>query len=292
MKQRNTIRNLNARWQFLKGEDVCSDSFLLFCVKKQFQAINKYLRIAQHVSKGIFVSTDIETFGHCNRDCSFCFVSSALPDRPNGVMDETTWRKIIDQLTELRFAGRIGPYLYGEPLLDKRLPKLMQYAKEQCPLATIRINTNGDQLDEELFQKLIVAGVDHFVVTDYEEKPQERLKQIAKKYPWGILLRHQDDLKKTNRAGGLFQIESRNRMEADPCYRPLTQLVINWEGKVLLCCQDYYSDQCFGSIHENSIMDIWTSPSFQEFRTTLKKPNGRKQYKLCAGCDAPSKYTW
>jgi MoaA/NifB/PqqE/SkfB family radical SAM enzyme len=74
-------------------------------------------------------------------------------------MDDGLWRKIVDDLAAVRFAGRIGPYFYGEPLLDKRLESLVAYARARCPYAEIQVNTNGDYLEPPSLRRLARAGV-------------------------------------------------------------------------------------------------------------------------------------
>ncbi len=230
----------------------------------------------------LFSSICIETFGHCNRACTFCFVNhDRFPARDDGVMEEQVWRKIIDELASVDFAGRISPYFYGEPLLDKRLDRLIGYARARCPYATIHINTNGDYLTDDSVRALVRAGVDGFLVTDYESEPQPRLRELAAAYPYWISLRHGLDPK--NRAGMMHQIG--NVRIDDPCPRPSEQVVINWKGQVVLCCCDYYARHVFGNVRERSVIEAWYGDEFEATRQVLAKPGGRRKSDMCRGCD-------
>lgn len=66
----------------------------------------------------------IETITTCNRKCSYC--PNSLYDRGlvmnQSRMESALFRKIIDDLAQSGWRGEIVPHLYGEPLLDERLP--------------------------------------------------------------------------------------------------------------------------------------------------------------------------
>ena len=197
-----------------------------------------------------FVSTNIETFGTCNRECYFCFNHDRFPQREKGNMDEHIWKKIVNELCSLKFCGRISPHFYGEPLLDKRLPDLLNYARRKCPDSYIMIATNGDYLTEELFLKLIKSGVNHFSVTNYNEDENRSLNELEKNYPGHIKIRSYKNSIKTDRSGKIFK---RGKTLDTPCLRPTGQLVINWKGNVLLCCMDYYEKVRFGNVEQQKI---------------------------------------
>ncbi len=202
-------------------------------------------------------------------------------------MEEKVWRKIIDELASIKFAGRLSLYLYGEPLLDKRLTDIIKYARERCKYAYIMISTNGDLLNEDIIIKVIKCGLETLLITDYEEKPQIRLKELKKKYPYWITLRNTNDFSKNNRAGMIFGVKS--KMIHFSCLRPSSQLVINWKVYILLCCNDYYAKYIFGNINDQTILGIWNSKKFKDVREMLQKNNSRQRFEICKGCDMPSK---
>ena len=55
------------------------------------------------------------------------------------LMDEKLYYKIIDELAELNYRGRVSPYLMNESLLDSRLEKFITYTREKLPLGTSRL---------------------------------------------------------------------------------------------------------------------------------------------------------
>ena len=96
----------------------------------------------------LFTRIQIQTVSWCNRSCAFC-PSGKFPV-PKTFMALDVYQRIIEQLHDLRFAGRISPYLMNESLLDKRLPELIAFTRERCPDSWIAINTNGDALSVSL----------------------------------------------------------------------------------------------------------------------------------------------
>jgi GTP 3',8-cyclase len=234
------------------------------------------------------VSTNIETVSACNRTCEFCFNNPVFKQREQGRMPVCTWKSIIDQLSIFNFCGRISPHFYNEPLLDNRLEELLAYARKKLPLSWIQINSNGDLLNEERFLKLIEAGTNYFFVTNYDDYDKPDLQKLQKKYPAFIKIVRNCDMWRTDRGGEIFK---KNKVLFSPCLRPLSQLVINWEGKVLLCCMDYYAKYCFGSLLQKKLMSIWFDPKFVNCREILKVSR-QGAMEICKNCDDPGFIPW
>jgi len=83
-------------------------------------------------------------------------------------MSGTLFRKIVLELKTLHFTGIFRPHFYNEPLLDERLPDLMQFTKRHLPYCRIHLFSNGDFLTDQSIKTLIAAGVDEFHVTGHE----------------------------------------------------------------------------------------------------------------------------
>lgn len=250
-------------------------------LSRLFRLRRRLSRWYQKKIKKVFISTDIETYGICNRKCLWCFNNERFPRREVGIMADKVWYKIINDLTDINYAGRISPFFYGEPLLDKRLPDLVEYARRKCPYSHIRINSNGDFLDEAILVKLISSGTDSFLVTNYENNYNEKLEYLADKYSTYLQVRRADDFRKSN-VGGMDQTV--NPIVKRPCYRPSEQLVVNWRGDVLLCCGDYYAKHKFGNVMDNNIVEIWFSPELQNYRKILLAGD-RQMVDICRQCD-------
>ena len=235
-----------------------------------------------------FISADLETYAYCNRKCDFCFNSDRFKQREKGIMPTGTWKRIINELGEMNFYGRISPHFYGEPLLDTRLPELVKYAREKCPNSYIFISTNGDYLDDKLFRKLVKNGTNQFFVTNYDDKEKPQLIELAKKYPAHITVRSYKDFVKINRSGEIF---GRKKILNRLCLRPSGQLVINWKGEVLLCCNDYYARCKFGNVNTQKIAEIWNGKDFRDCRLRLQKGK-RWSISICKYCDEIGNIPW
>jgi 8-amino-3,8-dideoxy-alpha-D-manno-octulosonate transaminase len=203
-------------------------------------------------------------------------------------MQGDVYKKIIDELAEKNFFGRLSPYCIGEPLLDTRLPALMEYARKKLPLCFISISTNGDFLNEDLFIKLIDKGVDHFLITNYDDEEKPLLKSLAHKYPLHITFRSYKDFPKVDRAGEIFK---NGKSLNTPCLRPASSLMVNWKSNVLLCCQDFYETYSFGNIREKNLWDIWNDRQFVEYRNLLRLGH-RSSCKICVHCDDEGGVPW
>jgi GTP 3',8-cyclase len=228
-----------------------------------------------------FCSVNIETYAFCNRNCYFCFNHDRFPKRKQGIMHEALFQSVIDRLAELNFKGRLSPYFYGEPLLDRRLLELIEYAKRKLPKCNIHISTNGDMLDEELFKKLVGKGADIFYITDYNDAGSPHLKMLAAKYPVHIKLRSYKSASFDDRGGEIFK---KYRTFNVPCLRPSSQLVINWKGDVLLCCQDFYGKYCMGNVSNQDLLEIWRGKKFAAIREKLRH-GARATIPICKHCD-------
>lgn len=102
------------------------------------------------------VHIDLETNTNCNLKCFMCFQSYDLP-KPSK-MELELFKKIIDEGAKAGLCS-IKTQYRGEPLLDKRMPQMVKYAKDKGILE-VMFNTNATLLSEETAKALIEAGLD------------------------------------------------------------------------------------------------------------------------------------
>ncbi|MCF7919145.1 MAG: SPASM domain-containing protein [Candidatus Cloacimonetes bacterium] len=234
------------------------------------------------------ISVNIETISTCNRTCSFCFNDPRFEKRPQGKMETETFHRIIDQLAEINFSGRIGPHFFNEPLLDARLPELIKYTCSKLPWAWIQINSNGDFLREDNFLELLAAGVNYFFITNYDETEKPELNTLQRKYPSYIKVVNNSEMWRTDRGGEIFQ---KNKVLNAPCLRPSAQLVVNWQGEMLLCCMDFYARYSFGNLETASFPEILNSLKYRSVVAEIaqSRQNG---FDICHNCDDPGSIPW
>ena len=80
---------------------------------------------------GIFQAVQIETTTICNRKCPYCPNYSV--GRPQCLMEESVFLKIIAALKEISFKGTIVFSGFGEPVSDDRLTQFVSHIKKMLP---------------------------------------------------------------------------------------------------------------------------------------------------------------
>jgi len=265
-------------------------------LKKIYDFINYFLIKAKMFLKyrtfDFFNDLDIEVNTACNRRCSYCpnsqFERGLMKN--NIEMKEGLYKKIIDELAEINFTGRISPIFYGEPLLRKDLAELMKYTHKKLPRATIKMTTNGDLLSVEKYLELVEAGVKKFLITEHgkgkspaikklfkflEKNPEKKVKIIYSKF--------EGDTPLYNR-GGLVNPEETDY--SPRCLKPHNPLVVDAEGNVIICCNDYFSSVKFGNLNKEKLVDVWNKPAFKKIRKEIRQGNFKLDIcKKCVGED-------
>lgn len=128
--------------------------------------------------------TYIEPSTFCNIQCKFCFHS--LEDnilnekgyKPN-IMEYNMFVNIVDKFKE--FPSKLRAFKLcglGEPLLNKKLPEMIAYAKQREVADRIIVVTNGLLLNPELNLKLIEAGLDEIIIS-IEGVSSQKYNEIA-----------------------------------------------------------------------------------------------------------------
>jgi radical SAM protein with 4Fe4S-binding SPASM domain len=239
--------------------------------------IQHYLWEAWHgTTKKFPLTINIETTAFCNRQCEYCFNHPKFQAREKGVMKPNLYAKIMAELEAMKFKGVIKLSFFGEPLMDNRIKLFTKMARESCPKAEIRINTNGDFLTENLLRDLIRAGLNTMILTDYNNN----FKKLARKYYWVVKRRMEHGFRKYNRLGKVFP-EKKNDKANKPCI--IKGLVIDWKGNYGVCCNDYYTSFGLGNAEEMGVLEVWNSTKFKNIRKKLAE--SRNFFEQCKGCD-------
>jgi GTP 3',8-cyclase len=231
-------------------------------------------------------SVAIEINSHCNRKCDYC--PNKTYQREISFLDERLVYKIIDELKEKHFKGRLTFNGFNEPLLDERLTSFIEYARKHLPDVYIYLNTNGDFLNYPLWKNLRSAGLDYAKVSQYEghvnSNIQNLLSILDEKEMKHMYISVFDASTAHNRAG-LVKLENSNEVPLkEICIKPFYQLRINYQGKAILCCNDYFGAIEMGDIYSQNIFDIWKSKKFQDYRRRLFFKD-RAALILCKSCN-------
>jgi len=249
-------------------------------------------------SKDLFHSIQIQTQTYCNLDCQFC--PNNKVEREHGVMSLELYEKIINELSHLNYTGEIMLYLQNEPLLDKRMVKLIEFAYKKCPNAMIGLYSNGTNLTNELLCKLFDAGLTFLRINDYSMVQANKPKKIepytikskvksldcffSNQKKIKIYCYFQTITKMSNRSGLMEGVGIPTPLHLF-CNRPFEQMYINFKGEALFCCNDWKFDEIMGKLNENSLVEIWTNKKYHLLRTELFR---NSRIRICKDCDYTS----
>lgn len=222
---------------------------------------------------------DINVIDVCNRTCLFCPRSVGYPNI-DGKLKNHASTTINRRLKQINYNKTIIFSGMGEPLLHKDLEKHIQKIIKGLSLKEVIVITNGDYLTPERAKSLKDAGVTGLRISMYDED----LTSYFSKFLDGFDIVYKHMYKKYDGLVNRVEIyESPQDLSVQqPCYYPFYHLVINYDGKVYLCVNDWNYTISYGSIIEKSIEQVWNSPIAQQYRNDLIQ--GKRSCYPCKGC--------
>lgn len=243
----------------------------------------------------LFQQVLIETRTDCNNNCPFC--PHHFNDKPLGIMNWDTYKRIIEELVNIGFSGRVALMVSNEPLLEDRLIEMIDFAKSKSSRLFLDITTNGKLLTLDYVDTLFSHGLDNLNVNDYRgdrsifpDKVSSNLIPILEAYQHNpkltIQKRSLADETLPNYGGNIPQVFTSNSASCF-CNFPFRKLVIDYSGNVILCCNDFLSVTNMGNIHEKSLIECWNSPQFNRYRDSLIV---NKRIGLCSKCNDGQDY--
>lgn len=255
-------------------------------IRRVYVFYAKLSNLFKYRDYNFFTGISVEISTYCNRKCSYC--PNYNYETPKLYADENIVYKTIDYLTELNYSGWINFSFYNEPTLDERLITFIKYANNKIPKATIMIFSNGDFLNIEKTKEYKNAGVDQFIITIHDKNPDklfEKLSEIQKEIGASF---HIQILKPENlqtRAGEIKIKTSKPFKYCDFIRNP----VIDKDGNMLICCNDYFRKNKMGNIMEKPLLEIWNKSEYKslrkELRSNLKNAVKNKTVpELCQKC--------
>jgi MoaA/NifB/PqqE/SkfB family radical SAM enzyme len=114
---------------------------------------------------------------YCNLGCPSCPTGLKLDVRPRVAMDFDWYTRVLDELGPYLFV--LNLYNWGEPLLHKRFPEMVAYAK-RWNIRVIASSNLSLPLDREYLERLVRSGLDKLKVglegTTQEEYERYRVR--------------------------------------------------------------------------------------------------------------------
>lgn len=258
-------------------------------IKNKITAISN--RIDEIYGKeALFDHVEIETVNRCNGGCFFCPVSVKNDTREYKKMDELLFYKIVDELAQIHYSGRLALFSNNEPFLDDRIIDFHKYARGKLPEARMHLFTNGTLLTIDRFVQ-IMEYLDELIIDNYNQelkliKPCQEIAAYCEKHPElkrkvTIVLRKVDEVLTTR--GGDAPNAKLMSYSGAKCILPFKQLIIRPDGKVSLCCNDALGRNTLGDVSKESILDVWNNDRFCTVRECLYI--GRENWEHCKYCD-------
>jgi radical SAM protein with 4Fe4S-binding SPASM domain len=268
------------------------DSYYWFARRTPLRQLHNLIRPWRHYwrygvkSTFMFHAIELEVNSACNRKCEYC--PNVSTTRPRGHMKEPLFEKVIAELSAMDFDGIVSYHFYGEPLLDDRLPRLVEHTARMVPKCRPVIYSNGDFLTVELFREYITSGLYQFWITQHDNSMPSNLRRILEEATpterEHIHVHFGENLQLVNRSGLITTMKSPRSPLRTQCDWPLATMVITMTGNVVLCCNDYFETEVVGNVATQSLRDVWCSDRFECFRRALANGD-RTTSKLCVGCD-------
>jgi len=247
--------------------------------------------------KGIPIPSWIELslIDVCNRACSFCPKSDeSIAPNTHQRMTMTLIDKLVEDLKKINFEGAFCLCGYGEPMLHKEFYEIIN---KLGVVGGVEIITNGDLVNKKTLIKLFESKATKLIISLYDGPEQIiKFKALIKELNIPedfVILRdrwYSDKIdygvKLTNRVGTVSvgnQPDVKDYTKTK-CFYTAYQMLIDWNGDVFLCPQDWQRRQTMGNIMQSDIFDIWKGPILSKYRRKLL--GGDRNLNPCNQCNA------
>jgi radical SAM protein with 4Fe4S-binding SPASM domain len=226
------------------------------------------------------VSVEFNTTELCNRKCVFCprVDENVYPNRKLH-MALTTIDKITRDLKDIDFSGKISLSGFGEFLLHPNYIEIIKTIRKNLPDNIIEANTNGDRLTEEKIKEIYDAGLSSLYVNLYDSVEQINYFNVLfrnidnSRY---VLREHYNsdntfNLYLNNRSGNIQSkiIGTVDKPLIKECHMPFFKAMIDYNGDLILCQNDWGRKFIVGSLLDNHIKDLWLGEKMKQIREKL-----------------------
>ena len=263
-------------------------------IKKNLKRRSEFVDVVS-IQKGLPMPTWVELslIDVCNRKCSFCpKVDEKIAPDTFQKMTRKIINEIHDQLSDINFDGTISLCGYGEPLLHNDISYIV---KKLSNVSKVEVITNGDVLSPKKLQELYISDVSKVLVSMYDGPEQiKKFNEMTKKanVPEDLIIlrdRWYDQyndfgVKLTNRAGTINTGDQEEIGKFSNCFYPTYQFLIDWNGNVYLCPQDWQRKVSMGNMMQETIFEIWNGKTITSYRKNLL--SGKRCSGPCKSCNA------
>ena len=263
---------------------------------------DKHLKITKGIFGDMPMFSDIEfsLCGLCNRTCVFCPRANpkVYPNKKEYISIKL-FSKIMTELAQYKYSGLISLSGFSEPFMHKKLFQLVKITKENLPKSKLEITTNGDMVNVQKIKELYKLKLNSILISMYDGAHQiNYFEKMIKKANVGnkfVILRKRYlseeksfGINLSNRAGMTSEIIKDGILKKEyilnhKCFYTHYRLMIDHDGKVLLCSHDWSKKVSLGDLNKKSIYKVWTGPKTKKYRLALGK--GDRSFKPCNNCN-------
>ena len=305
-------------------------NFHLICgniMDRKDDAFREYRRKWEEWPKNNYIGDfplhlDIEASSVCNLKCTFCETTFEKVGTRYGYMDFDIFKKIIDEGAECGlYAIKLNSGARGEPLLNKNIIKMVEYAKNKG-IIDVYMNTNAALLTRELGEKLIRAGMDRISISFEGTEPETyekyrvgaKFEKVRNNILEFIMLRNNlkaeipkirmqtvatpellPKIKEFGEYWGKLVDEvafidfkdysnKNNSLISDwICPYLWQRMMVTWDGTISVCGFDYSDNHKLGNARQDSIREAWNGKEMEHIRK-LHREGKAHEIAICNGC--------
>ncbi len=281
---------------------------------------NKVLKIFGHfgVDYDFPLQINLELSRSCNLKCTFCPREQASQ---YGNIDFKVAKKVIDEATCLKKPTVFGLHMWGEPLLNPDIFKIIKYIKQSHSGHRVTLTTNGFLLNSKKSADLLATQIDQVIVSYHSDSSEKMKELIGRDLEKSVLDSNIKSLIKLKSQQGVntnivirtfgddvsinnFEGASREDKEYDnsaghtpnfsrkltvnnrwPCYRLWLTTTIAANGDITPCCVDLHHDLKLGNIKETNLKTAWSGYRLKEMRQQHIQNKFSSKCDICKGCD-------
>lgn len=263
----------------------------------------------------------LETMAACNARCSFC--PSPRLKRKGAKMSDALLEKLLGELAEIpdTLPFQLSPLKVNEPLLDPRMPEILERIDRQLPQAVVTITTNAAPLSDEIIEVFSqLRGLDSVWVSlnEHDAEAYARVMGLGQEHT----LKRLDELHRRREQGAVrFKVVLSRVGDGTPADRefvawcrakyPAFQAVVfprgDWLGQVegaagkaprlgckrwfelsvtatgavAHCCMDGQAEYPIGDASRQHLLEIYNAPHWRRYR---ERTVWREHIEPCARC--------
>jgi 8-amino-3,8-dideoxy-alpha-D-manno-octulosonate transaminase len=199
----------------------------------------------------MFNAIDIEINTECNYRCEYC--PNKTHYRGAKYLDDDMFTKIILELKQVNFSGRVSLNLYGEPFMHPKIITYIKMIRRRVPACNLSLYTNGVFLNEIILNR-IAHLVNKFIITQHYDFTEDK-KTLFKKYKNIDLKKFTDDDILHNRCG-IVKAKIANK-KSSVCWGKYKTAYINYKGDMILCCNDFLGISKIGNVKNKTLLELW-----------------------------------